>query len=210
MSVRVAMVTPLTPTPARAQSADARAPSSVQHLTAAMARGDEEAFRTFHETYFDRLLRYLFVVTRGDEQSAQDALQETFTRVVRHVRTFDSEEVFWSWLTVIARSAAGDAARKGRRYANLLARFASFWKTQHAPEGANERHLKNVDQLLSEALDGLDPQERLLIERKYFHRASIAELAIHLGATDKAVESRLARARRALRAELLRRLNHEA
>ncbi len=39
----------------------------IASLTARMARGEEEAYRRFYALYFDRLLRYLLVVT-GDEQ----------------------------------------------------------------------------------------------------------------------------------------------
>ena len=37
---------------------------------------------------------------------------------------FESEEVFWSWLKAVARSAARDTNRKQRRYAALLERFS--------------------------------------------------------------------------------------
>src|SRR5438034_3100709 len=96
----------------------------IRELTSGLAVGDEEAFREFHAAYFGRLLRYLFVVTHGDEQAAHDALQETMTRVVRYARRFDSEEAFWSWLTVLARSAVSDAGRKRSRYWRLIKDYA--------------------------------------------------------------------------------------
>jgi len=45
------------------------------------------------------------VVTGGNEHAAREALQAALVRVVRHVRLFDAEDKFWSWLTVLARSA---------------------------------------------------------------------------------------------------------
>ena len=78
-----------------------------------MARGDQNAYRRFYELYFDRLLRYMLVVT-GNEQAAREALHSTMLRVARHARRFDSEAVFWRWLTVLGRSsAAGKAAARG-------------------------------------------------------------------------------------------------
>src|SRR5206468_7284685 len=87
-----------------------------------VAKGDEGAYRQFHEAYFGRLLGYLRVVT-GDEQLAREALQATLLRVVRHARRFESEEAFWSWLTVLARSSAADERRRSNRYASFLDRF---------------------------------------------------------------------------------------
>ena len=80
----------------------------VGRLTARMAKGDERAWTEFHERYFSRLLGYLIVLHRGDEVLARESLQQTYLRVVRHVRRFDVEEVFWSWLTRLARCVVID------------------------------------------------------------------------------------------------------
>ncbi len=53
-----------------------------------MVRGDETAYRIFYDAYFDRLLRYLLVVTGGNEEVAREALQLALVRVVRHVKCF--------------------------------------------------------------------------------------------------------------------------
>ena len=172
-----------------------------------MAKGDEDAFRQFHEAYFHRLLRYLFVVTRGDEDAARDALQDTFTRVARHIRPFEHEDALWSWLTLIARSAATDGGRKKHRYWNLLSRFALFRKAEPQPEEPAEE--ARMERVLAESMKALPSLECSLIEEKYLRGASIRELASQLQLSEKAVESRLARARRQLRTELIRRLKHE-
>ena len=58
------------------------------------------AYRVFHDTYLDRLWRYLLVVTAGKEDAAREALQAALVRVVRHIKVFPDDAVFWSWLTV--------------------------------------------------------------------------------------------------------------
>jgi RNA polymerase sigma-70 factor (ECF subfamily) len=172
-----------------------------------MAKGDEDAFRQFHEAYFHRLLRYLFVVTRGDEDAARDALQDTFTRVARHIRPFEEEDALWGWLTLIARSAATDGGRKKRRYWTLLSRFALFGKTEPQPQEDVEE--VQIDRVLAESTKALPVLECSLIEEKYLRGASIRELAARFQLSEKAVESRLARARHQLRTEIVRRLKHE-
>jgi RNA polymerase sigma factor (sigma-70 family) len=92
-------------------------------LTARMRSNEEEAYRTFYLRYFDRLFRYLLVVTGGSEQQAKDALQDTLVRVVNHIKEFESEEAFWGWLTLLARSALKDQHRKTSRYSRALERF---------------------------------------------------------------------------------------
>ncbi len=189
--------------------ADAPPAAPIRALTVRLARGEEEAFREFHRDYFDRLFRYHLVMARGDETVAREALQETLLRVVRHARPFDNPEAFWSWLTVLARSAAIDGGRKRLRYLKLLAAYArSLVAARPVPpsaEDADERVLRHLASVLSD----LDNRDRSLIEGKYFRRASVRELAQETGLTEKAVESRLLRARQQLRRAVLHQLHDD-
>jgi RNA polymerase sigma-70 factor (ECF subfamily) len=180
------------------------APAGIVLLTRRLAAGDEDAFREFHTQYFDRLYRFLLVVTRGHEHEAQEALQETLLRVARSARAFESEENFWCWLKTVARNAARDGGRKRRRYFALLENFA-LRNCNATPEQAakEESHLRAI---LNESLDELSPEDRRLIEGKYLNGAAVKELSALTGLTDKAVESRLLRLRRQLRERLLQKL----
>ena len=187
----------------------AQAPPSpdLAALTARLVQGDEAAYRRFYELYFDRLFRYLLVLTRGNEDAAKEALQLTLMRVVRHIRSFDSEAVFWSWLAVLARSSLVDEARKRQRYLRFLDRF--FLWTQ--PAAAAEDH--EADARLAAALEvhlgALPVVDRALIERKYFDGQSVREIAEATDATEKSVESRLGRIRRKLKDLVLAHLHDE-
>lgn len=181
-------------------------------MTRSMSRGDEMAYRTFHSAYFDRLLRYLLVVTAGNEEAAREALQSTMIRVARHIKVFTTEETFWSWLTRLARCSLADESRKRRRYFRFLERFALFSRpfsrevgvvrkeedTEEALRASIERHLK-----------GLPADEQALIERKYFARQSVRQMADELQTTEKAVESKLSRVRRKLKEAVLAGLKNE-
>ena len=172
-------------------------------LTRRLAAGEEDAFREFHRLYFDRLYHFLLAVTRGQEQEAQEALQETLLRLLRHPRVFADEEVFWCWLKAVARNAARDAHRKHRRYFALLQNFAlGRSREAHEPSGDDSR----LSSLLAESLDELEPADRLLIENKYFDGETVRELSTTTGLSEKAVESRLLRLRRHLRARIMEKL----
>lgn len=180
----------------------------VAALTRRMAEGDEMAWRTFYDAYFDRLWRYLLVVAAGNEDAAREALQATLVRVTRHIKVFQSEDVFWSWLTVLARSAFSDETRKRRRYFSFLEQF-----TQHAAvesDGASDNQTdERLRILLEHHVASLPPDERKLVEQKYFARRAIREIAGELQTTEKAVESKLSRIRRKLKDAVLAELNHE-
>jgi RNA polymerase sigma-70 factor, ECF subfamily len=175
-------------------------------LTRAMTEGDEAAYAKFYEAYFDRLRRYLLVVTAGNEDAAREALQSALVRVVRHIKVFASDEVFWGWLTVLARSALFDQTRKRRRYLSFLDRFTSH--AQFMPSVPSAADTKLLD-LLENGLALLPRDERKLLEAKYLDGSSVQEIAAILHTSEKAVESRLVRIRRKLKAALLHQLKHE-
>jgi RNA polymerase sigma-70 factor, ECF subfamily len=173
-----------------------------------MAAGDETAYRLFYDAYFDRLWRYLIVVTTGNEDAAREALQATLTRVVRHIRVFQSEPVFWSWLTVLARSALTDQTRKHRRYLAFLERFS-----KHADESAHpqdEHADERLRELLQRHIASLADDERQLVEAKYFARCSVRDIATELQTTEKTIESRLTRIRQKLKNTVLAELKNES
>ena len=176
--------------------------ADIARLTRRLAAGDEEAFRAFHARYFDRLYQFLLAVTGGKEHEAQEALQQTLLKVVRYARVHESEEVFWSWLKAVARSAARDAGRKQRRYAALLERFALFWRNHKADAGEEE----NLRDAVEASLGELAAEDRKLIEGKYLDGATVKELCADAGLTEKAVESRLLRLRRELRERMLKKI----
>ena len=167
------------------------------------------AWRTFYDAYFDRLWRYLLVVAAGNEDAAREALQGMLVRVTRHIKIFRDENIFWSWLTVVARSAFADETKKRRRYFSFLDRF-----TRHASvalDGANDRR---ADERLKNSLERhvalLPSDERTLVEQKYYARRGVREIADELQTTEKAVESKLSRVRRKLKNAVLAELNHES
>jgi RNA polymerase sigma factor (sigma-70 family) len=186
------------------RTADAGVPSATAQLTSAMRRGDEEAYREFFRLYFHRLLAYLIVVTRGDEELARDLLQQTMIKVAKHIRIFEDESVLWRWLALLARTAAVDHGRKSQRYFGFLKRFWSF----RTPPAADEEE-REFESTLSEQMQLLEPEERRVLEKKYFDRSSVKEIAAELSLSEKAIESRLTRARAKLKQQLLERLRHE-
>ena len=176
-------------------------------MTTQMTRGDETAYREFYAQFGHRLLHYLLVVSRGNDEEAREALQLTMMRVVRYIKVFRDDAVLWSWLTVLARSVAKDEGRKRSRYFRFIQRFISRGPpTDTISTGAEEQQLERT---LEAELARLPPDEHEIIDRKYFAGDSVSEIAAALELTEKAVESRLVRIRRKLRQSILNGLANE-
>ena len=177
--------------------------SPIVVLTSAMAAGNEDAYREFHGQYFSRLFRYIMICVRGDELAARDAVQDTLLRVVRHVRRFEDQQVFWDWLTVLARSPVADAARRRTRYVRLLQRFEIG---RSAPEVLTVKCNGEMHEVLAIAILELPAEDQSILARKYEDGVGVREIAAECGASESAIESRLVRIRRQLRTLVFRRL----
>jgi len=184
--------------PASAADAEARA------LAAAIARGDEQAFRALYDRYHDRLLRLALVLGRGDESLAQDLVQTVFVTAAKKLRRIESDGHLWNWLARVARQASAKAWRKRLRDPTMAHAEAL---TEDCPA------LVEPDSFLEEKLDAamksLDADEQQLLRIFYFDRLSQKEIADQLGMTPKAVSSRLERVREKLRSLIKRALSHE-
>jgi len=162
-------------------------------MTKRMRRGDEKAYAVFHELWFDRLFRYHTALTKGNDAMAKDATQETLCRVVRYIKVFDDETVFWCWLTRLARSSVADEGRKINRFQQVK---RSILETDTTPDTVDDNDLLVA---LERGLGELSDSERKIIEGKYFHGNTVRELARDYNQTEKAVESRLSRIRNKIR-----------
>lgn len=137
--------------------------------------------------------------------AAREALQQTFLRAVKHIRPIATEAELWSWLTVLARSAAADAGRRERRYLGFLERW---FREQPEPPPFPADPERELAAALAAELATLPAPDRELLERKYLDGDAIRALAVTLGTSEKAVESRLTRTRQRLKDGLLNRLRH--
>lgn len=163
-------------------------------LTQSMAAGDDAAFNAFHAAYAPRLFRYALVLMRGDEHHAAEVLQDTLIRVARHVRRFDDESILWDWLARLTRSAAADHGRKRGRYRRIL---DFFFEAQ--PAGIEPPEDDQFQGALDAALEQMPADDAALLRAKYHAQTSQRELARQHGISEDAIESRLRRAREALR-----------
>lgn len=172
--------------------------TGLRELTTGLARGDDAAWARFDREHGPAMLRQLLALTRGDFDLAKEAQQRAYLRVARHVRPCDSLPAFRSWLRTVARTALLDCWRRRRSFTDLLLR-----RQQQPPELDDPAGDDRLIAALESGLAVLAPADRELLEAKYLRGASVAALAGAAGISVKAAESRLTRAREALRRTLL-------
>ena len=76
--------------------------------------GDQDAFGLLVERHSIRLFQLVYRMT-GNEQDAEDVVQETFLRAYKQLNRFESRAGFGTWLHRIAANCSLDLLRKRKR-----------------------------------------------------------------------------------------------
>lgn len=160
----------------------------------AVLAGDAAAWRRWYDAHFDRLAAYARWRCGGLRDLADDVVQETWLAAVRALARFDPDRgTFFDWLCGIAANAARNAVRARRRGARARALVPA--DDAAAPEARESAAAGRVAAALAELPDHY---ERVL-RAKYLDGETVAAIAARTGASAKAVESQLTRARQAFR-----------
>lgn len=148
------------------------------------------------------LYRICFSVLR-DSGDAEDAVQETFLRVMRHRDELVDVRNKRTWLVRIAFNLALDAKRK-RKYVSLVddaAELAAALPSRECPSDLSLISLQRHAAILR-VLDGLPRKERAVLLLSALDEMEISEIAEVLQATESTIRSRLFRARQLMRQRL--------
>jgi RNA polymerase sigma-70 factor (ECF subfamily) len=153
---------------------------------------DEDTFRAFYDRTARGVWVYLARVT-GDQQLADDLLQETWYRFLRAAASHDNEIHRRNSLYRIATNLAKDARRRKMvRPFNMegldIERVAASGRPDASEKAADVTH----------AMSRLKPRERAMLWLAYAEGASHREIADVLGLNPASLKLLLFRARRKL------------
>jgi len=192
-----------------------RLPSTVaredEHLLVAAAkRGDTSAFEELVSRYERKIFRLTMNITRNRED-AEDAMQDAFLKSYTHLKDFDGDSRFYTWLVRIAANEALMRLRKRRPNQfsldepvegddDLMPRELEDW----GPKPDQRFAQTEMHEILSGVIDNLEPDFRTVFVLRDIEELSTEETAKALGISVPAVKSRLLRARLKLREKLNR------
>ena len=81
------------------------------HIVQLLEKGDQAAINLLYENYSDSLYGVILKIT-NNEELAQDALQESFVKIWKNAKKYDSTKArLFTWLYRIARNTAIDKLR---------------------------------------------------------------------------------------------------
>ena len=167
---------------------------SESDLIARLKAGDENAAHEFFDLYAARIRRFIASSLAASAADADDVLQETFIALAEALPFFRGDSSLFTFACAIAHRKVLSLVRTNARRARLM-RSAPI-ADQSTSTGPR------ADRDFNRALAELKPEHREVLLLKYVEEIGVTEIARILRLGDHAVESRLARARKALRKSL--------
>ncbi|MGQ9633832.1 MAG: sigma-70 family RNA polymerase sigma factor [Bryobacteraceae bacterium] len=178
-------------------------------LIARARAGDTAAFTQLVERYERKIYRLARHITQNDED-AEDVLQDSFLKAFQHLKDFQEQSRFYTWLVRIAvnESLMRLRKRKPGRFMSLdeeidtgeetVAREIAVWD-DNPEQRYSQQELREI---LMQAVDSLSPIFRTVFILRDIDELSTEETARALNISVPAVKSRLLRARLELRDRL--------
>jgi RNA polymerase sigma-70 factor (ECF subfamily) len=170
--------------------------------------GDHAAFEELVNRYEGKIFRIAQNITH-DQAEAEDAMQDAFMKAYQHLKDFEGDSRFYTWLVRIAVNESLMRLRKRRP--NTFSLDEKI-ETEDAPiprqiedwgPSPEQRYAQSeMGTILTKVIEQLDPIYRVVFVLRDVAEISTEETAKMLGISVSAVKSRLLRGRLRLR-ELL-------
>ena len=161
------------------------------------ADGDEVAFARIVDAYHADMSSVCFVVTGGDADLAEEAVQSAWPIAWHKLHTVRDPEKLRPWLISIAVNEARQLGRRRRR--GRVLEISVAHESLATPTDPAAR-ASDID--LRNALARLKPEDRALIALRYVAGFDSTELARAMGMSPSGTRARLSRLLGRLRSEL--------
>lgn len=170
---------------ADADIADASIPD--EKLALDVQRGKQAALAQLIKRHHNPLMGYLFRMTSGDRQLAEDLVQETFLRMLRGIDRYTYPRPFKPWLYAIATNLARDhyKAADFRLAADIDENLWHDTSPEEIALASDEVHT------VIRALATMPDFQREVIVLRFYQALSLAEIADALDIPIGTVKSRL-------------------
>jgi RNA polymerase sigma-70 factor (ECF subfamily) len=172
--------------------------------------GDRFAFDALIRLYDQSVLRMALQVV-GSPEEARDLYQEAFLKVYRSIRHFRQEAKFSTWLYRVVMNVCLDHLRRQKTRKEVAAPQAEDGEPEFFQTVADDRptldperatHSKEIGRRIQEALDRLNPRERMIFELKHYQGLKLRAIGQMCNTSEQTAKNCLFRATQKLRVEL--------
>lgn len=165
-------------------------PTALGELLSKAMTGDSASFERIMKLHERQVYRTALRIL-GVSQDAQDASQEVFFRLYKHLSRFDPSRPLFPWLYRVTVNVCNDIRRKRPAVATLTFDIAD----RPASETDDESAADEQRRIMALALTTLSEKERSAIVLRDIEGLTTLQVAEILGSSETTVRSHICRAR---------------
>lgn len=163
-------------------------------------KGDRKAFKALYDHYSPFVWRVVYKMVSGDQNLAQELLQETFVKLHRSISNFRGESGVSTWIYRIAYNLAITAFNQRKR-------FVVLDETEKALAGNARTDSYDNSEFIKKVLAELNADDRFLLVTREVDGLSYDDIAEITGQNEGALRTRLHRIKEQLRIQSEKLLN---
>jgi RNA polymerase sigma-70 factor, ECF subfamily len=181
---------------ARSVAAEALSDSD---LLCAIRQGDQSAFATLYERYFERVYHFAYARLRN-RADAEEVAQETFVAVFQSIEAYAGRSALLSWIYGIAKNTVNNHLRRCKaqelrleRAEEDLVRNAQSFETSSPEE---QVHFRRCTDAALRSLGSVAEWQAEVFALRHFENLSIQDIADRMCRSNDAIRSSLYRVKR--------------
>jgi len=174
-------------------------------LISRVLSGDEHAYRGLVDHY----KRYAFTIALkilDNRAEAEEAAQDAFIKAFQHLRSFQRQSRFSTWLYRIVFNTAISYQRKRKAVYHDIEKQILL----HPQETGHELEREDKQRFVNQAIHQLNDADRMAVQLYYLQEFSLEEVAGMMQQPLNTIKVRIHRARQRLAQELMHVLKQEA
>ncbi len=168
-----------------------------KELFAALADGDEAAFRQIYHHYKKRLIPFVFKMTRS-EDTTEELVQEIFIQLWLSHASFKTVQYPTSYIFNLAANKTLNHLKKMANNASLV-KQAAYYQSEWSTNTEDTIAFNESQAMINIAVDALPSQRQLIYRLSREDGVSLEEIAQRLDISRSTVKNQLGHALRTVR-----------
>ncbi|MGN0308206.1 MAG: RNA polymerase sigma factor [Lachnospiraceae bacterium] len=170
-------------------------------LAKKIKQGDEQAFSRLYELTYQKLYFFCYSIL-GNREDAQDALQETYIKIIENIHTLENDKLLLAWINRIAYSRCMKILDK-KRSQPMESEMLQAIIDEKMEDSLETQVMQSIEsQSLHSILKNMDSIYRSVLILKYFEDLKISQISFILRVPEGTVKRRLHSARNLLKKEI--------
>lgn len=164
--------------------------------------------REIYMEYYQSVYATVVYMTE-DHAAAEDIIQDSFLKVIKHVPRIENEGSLNGWIRAVVRNTAYSYFRKMKKYRNDIDSESVYINNtvNYATDSdtiSNEVELNLMVEQITRYLQELKPDYQAIVELRWKQGLSYKEIAEQLDTTDRVIKHKLHRARESIKKRFIR------